>query len=80
MSRGDVFGLVLRAVPLPWEVGLDLSTLVDAFLDLSAMTGEEAMEDMNVHSFIPLIKLALGSIDIQIINIGLFEELTQIYI
>ena len=76
MSRGDVFGLVLWAVFLPWEVGLGLSTLVDAFLDLSAMTGEEAMEDMNVHSFIPLLKLALDSIDMQFINIVLFEGLT----
>ena len=33
VSRGDVFGLVLRAVPLPLEVGLDLSTSVDALLD-----------------------------------------------
>ena len=53
-----------------------MSTLVDAFLDLSAMAGEEAMEDMNIHSFIPLLKLALGSIDMQIINIVLFEEPT----
>ena len=57
-----------------------MSPLVDAFLDLSAMAGEEAMEDMNIHSFIPFLKLALGSIDIQIINIVLFEELTYIYI
>ena len=40
------------------------------------MAGEKAMEDMMSHSFIPLLKLALGSIDIQIINIVLFEELT----
>ena len=44
------------------------------------MTEEEAMEDMNVHSFIPPLKFALGLIDIQIINIGLFEKLTHIYI
>jgi hypothetical protein len=43
---------------------------------LSAMAGEKAMEDMNIHSFIPFLKLALGLIDIQIINIVLFEELT----
>ena len=74
------FGLVLWAVFLPWEVGLGLSTSVDAFLDLFGNDRGRDMEDMNVHSFIPLLKLALGLIDIQIINIGLFEELTQIYI
>ena len=47
-----------------------------SFVYLSAMAEEKAMENMTSHFFMPFLKLALVSIDMQLINIVLFEGLT----